>query len=66
MYTTQKGERSERFAALHNRLIVSGDLDQDLHNREDLFDDVLERALQKFQKRHGLTVNGIVDQDTLE
>lgn len=62
----QKGERSERFAALHNRLIVSGDLDQDLHNREDLFDDVLERALQKFQKRYGLTVNGIVDQDTLE
>ena len=61
----QIGACGERVRALCLRLMTTGDLDgQDTVN--DDFDDILERALRKFQERHGLDVDGIVGPDTLE
>jgi murein L,D-transpeptidase YcbB/YkuD len=61
----RKGEYGEHVTALRNRLIISGALDPEIHNRADFFDDVLEQALLKFQQRHGLPADGIVGPNTL-
>ncbi len=61
----QEGDRDERVAALCRRFIAAGDFDRELHTNEDLFDDALEQALYRFQKRHGLDVDGVVGPATL-
>ncbi|MGA1839792.1 MAG: L,D-transpeptidase family protein [bacterium] len=61
----RKGDCGEHVTALRNRLIISGDLDPEIPNSEDLFDDVLEQAILKFQQRYGLPADGIVGPDTL-
>ena len=49
---------------MRRRLIAGGDLDS---SAADLgFDDQVERALRRFQRRHGLSANGKVDGQTSE
>jgi len=61
----QIGDRGERVRALCLRLMATGDLDKQDTVRDHL-DDILEKALRKFQERHGLDVDGVVGPTTLE
>ena len=61
----QKGDRGERVIALRKRLFASGDLQGELSNSDELFDDELETAVRVFQYRHGLDVDGVVGRATL-
>lgn len=58
------GDRSERVQKLRRRLRVTSDLD--VPGDSPIFDAGLERALQRFQKRHGLKGDGRVGSETLE
>lgn len=60
----QKGDRGERALALRQRLIAAGDLDPAAGDSLDLFDEVVEEALRKFQRRHGLETDGVVGATT--
>ncbi len=62
----QKGSRGSRAVALRARLIASGDLERFKGNQIGLFDDAVEQAVRRFQKRHGLMADGIVGLVTLE
>lgn len=61
----QKGDQSDRIVILRKRLRVSNDLRTDKSLQSPIFTDDVEAALQRFQKRHGLDVNGVLDQQTL-
>jgi len=61
----QRGDRSERVIALQTRLIATGDLDHRLQNDGEAFDDALEQAVLRFQRRHGLEADGVVGPSTL-
>lgn len=61
----QKGDRGIRIIALRNRLIASKDLRFLEKSDEDVFDDKLEEAVRRFQRRHGLDIDGIVGTLTL-
>lgn len=65
----KKGDKDARVAALRKRLAVTGDYQvkmKDPDPQADLFDDSLEVAVKKFQKRHGLdTTKMIVDSLTV-
>ncbi len=57
------GSREERISLLRKRLWLTSDLNAlDAHNM--LFDCELEDAVRNFQNRHGLEVNGRVDEET--
>ncbi len=69
--TLRKGDRSSGVCLLAGRLAMDGDLPADLSDiGEDesgcLFDRKLEKALVRFQKRHGLTPDGVAGPSTLE
>jgi L,D-transpeptidase YcbB len=57
-----QGERGEAVAALRQRLRLEDDLGADQNG--DLFDEALEAALKKFQRRHGLAETGVVNAAT--
>ncbi len=59
------GMEGREIRLLRRRLMESGDLavDEPLSGR---FDDRLERAVRRFQMRHGLKADGIVGRQTLE
>lgn len=61
----KKGERGERVTALCTRLIVTGDLEEKLAEEKELFDEVVDQAVHRFQQRHGLDVDGVVGSATL-
>jgi murein L,D-transpeptidase YcbB/YkuD len=61
----KKGERSERVDLLRERLAITGDLDLPVAEDPSLFDEVLETAVRRFQRRHGLEDDGIVGRNTL-
>jgi murein L,D-transpeptidase YcbB/YkuD len=61
----RRDDRGKRVVAVRNRLIAAGDLSSRLSNEADLFDDVLEEAARRFQKRHGLEVDGVIGPMTL-
>jgi murein L,D-transpeptidase YcbB/YkuD len=62
----KKGEKDERVPALKERLYVTGDL-EDLGNKTSLlFDGALEKAVMRFQERHGLSADGVIGPRTLE
>ncbi len=59
----RKGDRGERVAILRQRLSRTGDLSED--NGSDRFDETLDEAVRRFQRRNGHTVDGIVGPNTL-
>lgn len=61
----QKSDHGERVVALRRRLIAAGDLDPTEGDSLDLFDDAVAEALRKFQRRHGLEVDGVAGAATL-
>lgn len=62
----KKGLRGNRVAILRQRLSASGDLETVKENRVNIFDNDMEVAVKKFQKRHGLKIDGTVGRSTLE
>jgi murein L,D-transpeptidase YcbB/YkuD len=64
--TLRLGDRSRRVAVLRERLIMSADLDYDYQAQdESYFEDALEEAVLRFQRRHGLVPDGAVGPNTL-
>ncbi|MEJ2657409.1 MAG: L,D-transpeptidase family protein [Desulfobacterales bacterium] len=61
----KKGEQSQAVISLRSRLLASGDLSEYNNRMSDIFDEVLEKAVIRFQLRHGLKADGIVGQATL-
>ena len=53
----RKGDAGPRVATLRRRLAITADLDS---GGGDVFDGVLEVAVRRFQRRHGLDADGIV------
>jgi len=60
----EKGSHDRRVITLRERLIASGDLALTEESEKSVFDQALEEAVRKFQKRHGLTVDGRVGKST--
>lgn len=58
------GARDPRVGPLRERLRASGDLTS-RSSDEELFDDDVDRAVRRFQARHGLEVDGVVGASTL-
>jgi murein L,D-transpeptidase YcbB/YkuD len=61
-----KGSRGRGVAILRQRLIASGDLNLTAVDKNNVFDHNLEGAIRRFQKRHGLRVDGRVGRSTIE
>ncbi len=60
----RKGDRDDAVVALRRRLTLSGDLPPAQPGEKDLFDDALEEAVLRFQRRHGLETDGVVGRGT--
>ena len=58
------GMASSRVRAIGQRLYVTGDIQTRI--KSDLYDDTVEAGVERFQYRHGLEVNGLVDKQTLD
>jgi murein L,D-transpeptidase YcbB/YkuD len=58
------GSLGERVRLLRERLQVSGDLAADFPDG-DTFDGAVEEAVRRFQRRHGLEIDGVVGPKTL-
>jgi murein L,D-transpeptidase YcbB/YkuD len=64
--TYRLGMRHPGIVALRQRLVAGADLDQaGTSVRNDIFDSFVEAGVRRFQLRHGLTVDGIVREQTL-
>lgn len=59
------GDRNGEVVNVRKRLISNGDLAPEEHS-SDYFDEDLTQSVKKFQRRHGLTVDGIVGRRTVE
>jgi murein L,D-transpeptidase YcbB/YkuD len=59
------GSRQPAVIALRQRLIASGDLDANA-GVTDIYDSYVETAVRRFQARHGLSVDGVVRDQTLK
>jgi murein L,D-transpeptidase YcbB/YkuD len=62
--TLKPGQSDARVSLLRNRLIITGDYTGNQSDR-DLFDTDLTSAVEHFQQRHGLEVDGMVGKNTL-
>jgi len=60
----EMGDQDVRIAALAKRLSISGDLAADAAI-SDHFDEALDQAVRRFQRRHGLAEDGVVGKATL-
>ena len=60
----KKGATTPEIASIKKRLQLSGDISQE--DTTQIFNDTLEQGIKKFQQRHGLKTNGIVDKATLK
>lgn len=58
----RRGHQGPAEETLRRRLVAEGDLDSLAQGQG--FDEAAERALRRFQKRHGLAINGKVDPAT--
>ena len=63
--TLKLGTRSAAVSALRQRLMASGDLDQDAAGASPIFDSFVEAGVKRFQERHGFLQTGIVSQQTI-
>jgi murein L,D-transpeptidase YcbB/YkuD len=63
--TLHPGDRDRRVAALRTRLVVSEDLDENEEADAEVLDSRVEEAVRRFQRRHGLAVDGVVGKATL-
>ena len=61
----QLGDRDRRVIALRKRLELSGDLAKTTQRDVEVFDEQVERAVRRFQARHGLSVDGVLGPATL-
>ena len=59
------GVRSQNVQVLRQRLMISGDLSQTAGSAQ-TFDSYVDAAVRRFQLRHGLNPDGVVDQATLQ
>lgn len=59
------GDRSERVIELRRRLIATEDIPGGVAADEYLFDEELNNAVIRFQKRHGLMIDSIVGRETV-
>ncbi len=57
------GEKSPCIDEVRFRLFLLGDLEE--YAFSETFDDALLKAVKNFQRRHGLTENGVIDKKTL-
>lgn len=62
----EKGVSDPRVLELQRHLLLTGDLEKKEASNTPLFDEALEQAVLLFQKRHGLTEDGIVGKATLK
>lgn len=63
--TLRPGETDARVAVLRQLLKVMGDLEESVNDGSLVFDESLEQALRRFQRRHGLKVDGVLGRQTL-
>jgi len=56
----RKGDWSSRIELLRKRLILTGDLDSEKGIGGHFFDENVDQAVRRFQRRHGLEVDGVV------
>lgn len=63
--TMRLGVKHPNVARLRQRLFVTGDLHQ-RQGRPEVFDSYVDAAVRRFQLRHGLTPDGVVDARTLQ
>lgn len=63
--TLRPGEVDPRIAAVRARLMASGDLTIAPTSLLDLYDPALQFAVETFQRRHGLEVDGLIGRQTL-
>jgi murein L,D-transpeptidase YcbB/YkuD len=61
----QLGDVDRRVSMLRKRLHITGDLAKTAQRDLDMFDEQVERAVRRFQTRHGLSVDGVVGPATL-
>jgi murein L,D-transpeptidase YcbB/YkuD len=64
--TLKKGMEDDRVVALRERLSIVGDLPDTVSTTLARFDEDVERAVMRFQERHGLDADGAVGARTLE
>ena len=62
--TLRKGDQGPRVAALKRRLKITEDLTGDVPADNAKFDAIVESAVARFQRRHGLTADGLVGERT--
>lgn len=62
----RKGDRGISVQRLRERLIIFDDLSTSGDDQIDLFDETVESAVLRFQKRHGLKTDGVVGSQTLK
>ena len=63
--TLKPGMADSRIRELRDRLIAGGYLDHDSKTESDYFDDPLEMSVRRFQRDHGLDVDGAVGKQTI-
>ena len=59
------GDREPRVMLLRQRLIRTGDFEAVANSAQYDFDEPLEKAVRRFQRRHGLKADGVVGRKTL-
>lgn len=64
--TLHPGDVDQRVRALRERLRVTGESSDAAVMQPEFFDEALEQAVKIFQRRHALTVDGLVGRQTLE
>ncbi|PKN34991.1 MAG: hypothetical protein CVU61_06435 [Deltaproteobacteria bacterium HGW-Deltaproteobacteria-19] len=62
----KRGVSDPRVPILRKRLIAGGDLAPAMASEEPRFDDALDQAVRRFQRRHGLAEDGAVQKETLK
>jgi murein L,D-transpeptidase YcbB/YkuD len=61
----KKGSEGNTVTVLKKRLMISNDLDFSSIGEESKYDGNLERAVIRFQKRHGISADGIIGPETV-